>query len=710
MTFPQPARDHSNESIMKLKTLLLVALLPFAANATPNRGLWFWGNTTIPDGIGGTTSSPYGASLVVGNPVLERDCLAFFKLHHVKRIYGSYGTRPQTAGQIPIIASWNEKLDCLRIDSQILISGSTVTTPAHINVYLAKITNRLINFNNLHVSEPRKQFDALHLDIEPQQQAAWQSGTSTDKRAFLGDLLNTFTAIRAHLDADGYADFPIYADIPYTWDKFPGSIAWADATDRDNWFLDLKDVLTGLSIMTFSKTNAPALDLATAYERAGALDGFSRIGIQPKVGDTDETGIYWPDYPTFNGVLHDLEALVEHDETTDIENFGLWRHAIDSTGLGYILRNRGLWFWEHNSFEDETVSIYDGLSVVGHLVRETEAINFIKNRHVRRLFGEYTNRPVTEPAVIAAWNTKLHQICIESESLFRTHTVHTALAKAEMLDDIQSSFIDYMDLIGADLPSQFDALRLHLAPQKNYDWPTWGPTFRRSQLNDILDILSQARSKLDTTGYFHIPLFADIDPRWDLLPIDGGLIGWADATDRDNWFQQLHQIVDGVSILSFYQTTEPTIQNVTNYERVNTLPTKARIGMKPHLGVGAIWPNLSTFENVMEQVEDNAGPADSVDLDNYARWRKAIAADAPILTGTGVNVLFDFDKPDRPIIHVEVKPNHLYLVRFSTDLQNPRQAREVARLRTKLNQPEKMSIPIETQSKSGFWLVERIKD
>lgn len=699
---------------MKLKTLFLVALLPLSAAATPNRGLWFWGNTSIPNDAtpdpDDTIPSPYGSSLVVGNPVLERDCLAFFKLHYVKKIYGSYGTRPQTAGQIPIIASWNEKLDCLRIDSQILISGATVTTPAHINTYLGKITNRLINFNNLHVGDPAKQFDALHLDIEPQQQNAWKVGSGAVRRAFLGDLLNTFTAIRAHLDANGFAGFPIYADIPYTWDKFPGSIAWADATDRDNWFLDLKNVLTGLSIMTFSKTNAPALDVATAYERSGALDGFSRIGIQPKVGDVSDPDIYWPDYSTFNGVLNDLEALVEYDETTDIENFGLWRHAIDSTGLGYILRNRGLWFWEHNSFEDETVSIYDGLSVVGHAAREAEAINFIKNRHVRRLFGEYTARPVTEPTVIAAWNTKLHQICVDSESLIRTHTVHTALAKTEILDNIQSSFIDYMDLTGPDIPSQFDALRLHLAPQKNYDWPTWGPSFRRSQLNDILDILSQARTKLDSTGYSHIPLFADIPPQWDLLPIDGGLIGWADASDRDNWFQQLHQIVDGVSILSFYQTTEPTINNITTYERLNVLPTKARIGMKPHVGVGAIWPNLSTFENVMEQVEDSTGPAESVDLDNYARWRLAIELGSPIITGTGLDAVFDFAKPNRPVIHVEVKPNHLYIVRFTSDLKDPKQAREVTRLRTKLSQPERMSIPLEIQRNHGFWLIERIKD
>ncbi|MGC6467479.1 MAG: hypothetical protein ACON5N_18010, partial [Akkermansiaceae bacterium] len=172
--------------------------------------------------------------------------------------------------------------------------------------------------------------------------------------------------------------------------------------DRDGWFLDVKNVLDGLSIMTFSKDTAPELDVATAYERAGVLDGFSRIGIQPKVGVVDPPSIIWPDYPTFLGVLNDLEDLVEEDETTDIENLAFWRHVIDTTGLGFTMRNRGLWFWEYNPFDHATVHIHGSLSVVGHAVRENEAVDFMANRQVRRLFGEYSDRPQTEPSVIAA--------------------------------------------------------------------------------------------------------------------------------------------------------------------------------------------------------------------------------------------------------------------------------------------------------------------
>lgn len=383
----------------EMKPLLFLTALLFLISESlfaQSRGVWFWGSTTLPGG--GT--SPWGSNDVVGDPALEDDCLAFFKLHHVTRVYGSYGNRP--VSEQSTIAAWNEKLDCLRIDSQILISGAAVSTPADVAVYLNKITNRLIDFNDDFTGDPGKQFDALHLDIEPQQLAAWSGGTATDKRAFLADLLNCYTEIRNHLDLNGYAGLPIYADIPFSWDKFPGSIGWADAADRDGWFLDVKNVLDGLSIMTFSKDTAPELDVATAYERAGVLDGFSRIGIQPKVGVVDPPSIIWPDYPTFLGVLNDLEDLVEEDETTDIENLAFWRHAIDTTGLGFTMRNRGLWFWEYNPFDHATVHIHGSLSVVGHAVRENEAVDFMANRQVRRLFGEYSDRPQTEPSVIAA--------------------------------------------------------------------------------------------------------------------------------------------------------------------------------------------------------------------------------------------------------------------------------------------------------------------
>ncbi|MEJ6579084.1 MAG: hypothetical protein QNL68_04720 [Akkermansiaceae bacterium] len=693
-----------------MKHLILLAVLLVLISESllaQSRGVWFWGSTSIPNGVGGTMPSPYGSNNVVGNAALEADCLAFFKLHHVDRVYGSYGTRP--VWDQAAIATWNEKLDCLRIESQLLLEGVTVNTPADIANYLSKISDRLIDFNDAFIGEPSKQFDALHLDIEPQQTPPYQGGTAADKRAVLEDLLNCYAAIRNHLDANGYAHIPVYADLPYTWDKIPGSIGWADAPDRDAWFASLKDYLEGITIMTFSKDTASELDVATAYEREGVLDGFSRIAIQPKVGVVDPPNIIWPDYPTFNGVLNDLEDLIEEDETTDIENLGLWRHAIDSTGLGYTLRNRGLWFWEYNPFDHDTSHIYGSLSVVGHPVRENEAVNFMANRQVRTLFGEYSQRPDTEPAVIAAWNTKLHHAHIDSQSLIASDEL-TLIARLQMLALIEVALIDFNDSLGADEPSKFDGLRLHLAPQKLVSWGTMSATSRKDHLDTLLTFLADARSLLDTSGDQTMPLFADIGHGWDVLPIDGGLIGWTSAVERDAWFVNLHQIVDGVSILSFEQDNVADIQNVTDYERANVLPTKARIGMRSAVGAGEVWPNLTAFNAEMALVEDSVGAAESVDIDSYIQWREAVEHGSPVIGGVGLDAIFDFAKPTRPVIIINVLPKHLYIVRFSTDLNNPKQGREVAKFRTRQSEPERMEIPLQIEGDRGFWMIERIQD
>lgn len=674
-----------------------------------------WGSTTIPDGLGGTTSSPYGVNNILGNAALENDVIAFLKLHRVNRVYGSFGNKPDPAWppatDHPKVAAWNEKLACVRIQSQLLLEAISVSAVDDTTDILDKITRRFIDFNDLYAAESDKQFKALHLDIEPQQTPPYSGGSAADKRAVLDDLFDTYAAIRAHLDANSYPGTPIYADIPFTWDKIPGSIGWADPADRDAWFTSLTTVLDGITIMTFSKDTAPELDVATAYERGSVLpvlDGFARIAIQPKVGVLDPPTIIWPDYPTFNSALNDLEALVEEDETTDLENLGLWRHAIDSTGLGYTLRNRGLWFWEGDPYDTIPSSgDYHTLAVVGDAVEEDEAISFMTARQVKRLFGQYTGTPFSDPATIAAWNTKLHVNCIDSESLFYGNFLHSPALKPEMLNNIQMAFIDYLDLYPGDLPAQFDALRLHLAPQHAGEWDFGTSGFRRTQLDNVLDILTDTRALLDSSGYPHIPLFADISPLWDLLPVSGGEVGWADATDRDNWYAALHEIVDGVSLTSFDQDNLASIDSVTAYERTGILPTKVRVGMRSAVGPGETWTTIADYDAERELVENTLGAADTVDIDSYAHWREAIKTGGPPPV---IGVTLSNATAANPVLTLEGVPGHLYIVRFAETPHLLHIAPELMRLRNTSPQIAPLRINIPTTTNQGFWLIERVKD
>ncbi|MGD9419310.1 MAG: hypothetical protein Q7R22_010225 [Verrucomicrobiota bacterium JB025] len=307
-----------------LGTFLLI-LLTLPLHAQLHRGVWFWGSTTLPD----ASSSPFGSSTVVGDSTAEDESIAFFTSHDVKRLYGSYQNRP--VSEPATIAAWNTKLAAAGIQSQLLLDGNAVNDPAEVASILTKITNRLINFNNTYAADPPSRFDALHLDLEPQGLPEWDSGTPADKRLLLDDLLQAYADIRAHLDSNGHASLPIYADIPFSWDKLPvdgGSIDWADATDRDNWFTAVSTHIDGCSIMTFSKDTFAELADATLYERTGPLTE-ARVAIQPKCG----LGEIWPTLLHFHAIVHQLETNLGSSEAVDIENYAFWRYAIDHCGF-----------------------------------------------------------------------------------------------------------------------------------------------------------------------------------------------------------------------------------------------------------------------------------------------------------------------------------------------------------------------------------------
>jgi hypothetical protein len=174
-------------------------------------------------------------------------------------------------------------------------------------------------------------FDALHLDVEPQQLPLWDTGTPADKRALLDDLYNAYVDIRTLLDTSGYTNLPLYADIPFFWDKLPadgGSVGWTNAADRDSWYASLGGPLAGVSVMTFSKDSFASIETATQYERVAVASNFARIAIQGKVGPAE----VWTNFPLFAGALTQLDEAYGPGEATDIENLGLWRYALSTYG------------------------------------------------------------------------------------------------------------------------------------------------------------------------------------------------------------------------------------------------------------------------------------------------------------------------------------------------------------------------------------------
>lgn len=691
---------------MKTLTIILTALaLISSASAEKSRGVWFWGATSIPSPIDGTTiTSPHSSSVVVGDAAKEDETIAFLMLHDVKRLYGSYQNRPVT--EPSVIAEWNRKLHCGGVQSQLLLDGIDVHLPTFLPGLLERIDDRFIDFNAGFSGDPAAQFKAIHLDVEPQGSTPWDVGTGADRRDLLDDLLDVYLGVRAHLDANGHAATPIYADIHFNWDKFPGgSIAWEDAADRDAWFTAVGNTLDGLSIMTFSKDTVSELEIATDYERAGTLDQRSRIGIQPKIFGT---GI-WPDYPAFEEVMLGLEASIGSNEATDIENYAFWRHAIATSTPDVAPVFRGLYFHRDPIVPGALGHPFGADDIVGNLTAEDEMLDWLTTFGIRRLFGEYGNEPNDESTTIAAWNTKLAARCIQSQIYLKAKNVQAETFVSDVTTYLTANLVDFNAEYAAFPDARFKALRLYFTPHEQANWATTTPAERRMLLEHQKNAYVAVRNHLNTLGLGHFPVHADLIPGLD----DMTFIGWTSAADRQSWYDAVMSVIDTVTVKT-NGTTFESIESEMAYERSIISPCRIRLGMFSHT-ITNPWPTLDAFEDMLLEWEGQSSTATllAADIDSYAIWRHSITAGGNIIHvykeefAAGVGITKPPAGGGGVVIVFDGEYGYSYHVRTATTPDGCRQG-DILASHTQTTLPHrKISLTVPLNGERRFYVVER---
>jgi len=294
---------------------ILLLLCPAFSQASKHRAVWFWQDA----------GSPYGASNIVGNNVLENQTVAILQNRMVKRVYGSYGQHPVT--NAAVIAGWNAKLEAAGIQSQFLMSENTWIFPSNHAGFLMKISERVIDFNNAPGRTAAQKFDGLHLDIEPQALGEWSGLSAAGKRNYLLLLRDTYAAVRQHLTNEGAPAFPVYADLPVWFDNLPvdgGSIGWSGAAERDQWFADIAVSLTGISLMAFERTTLSSISNGVAWERANISGADVRVGLEADVG----AGLTWATLADFNVMIENVEGAFGPGDAVEIQSYTLWREAI----------------------------------------------------------------------------------------------------------------------------------------------------------------------------------------------------------------------------------------------------------------------------------------------------------------------------------------------------------------------------------------------
>ena len=276
-----------------------------------------------------------GTDHIVGDAAEETAAIANLQADQITRVYGNYGERP--VDDTAAVASWNAQLEAAGIESQLLIGDGDDIFPGCRDEMIQRVQARLIDFNaSVTASE---QFDALHLDIEPQQYkqgTAWPTTTScglrvmdwpywddldTAGRAERYEMLRqTFLDVRAHLDANGHASTPIYVDLA-PWIDTSSNFDWSatPVVDGADWLAQVAGEVSGMTFMTYERDSASAIDAAVTGE--SSLSTQLRVSVSAKERAPLSSTTTWSDLNAMWAVVDDLESTHCGARPVDLFNY-----------------------------------------------------------------------------------------------------------------------------------------------------------------------------------------------------------------------------------------------------------------------------------------------------------------------------------------------------------------------------------------------------
>ncbi len=357
-------------------------------------------------------------------------------------------------------------------------------------------------------------------------------------------------------------------------------------------------------------------------------------------------------------------------------------------------KHRGVWFWR------ETGNVWGSDNIVGTVAQENATVAFFNARSVKRVYGSYGDRPVTQPTVIAAWNSKLHTAGIQTQSLMSENTWIHVVNRPALLAHITARLLNFNNTPGRTLPEKFDGLHLDIEPQALPEWSGLTSAQKRGYLLLLRDTFADVRAHFVAAGQPSFPVHADLPVWFDNLPIAGGSIGWIDAADRDQWFLDIAASLTGITLMPFDRTTFSNIDNGVMWERTNfTRPV--RCGLEADIGPGQTWPSVPDFHNMMETVEASYGPSGATDVQSYRLWREEIAAQ-PIFP---VAAVLHLAPTGIGGIEFPAEPGWIHSVHYSPNLCDWIEVR-----RLDATTVGSQLVPVTANGPRGFWKVSRFQE
>jgi hypothetical protein len=276
---------------------------------------------------------------------------------------------------------------------------------------------------------------------------------------------------------------------------------------------------------------------------------------------------------------------------------------------------RGAWFWYQSSDPNGAANI------VGNAAAEDAAIAFLQQWQITRLYGSYSNLPTSNAAVMGAWNKKLAQAGIDTYVVLSDANLVLPSQQASLQSLVNSRFVAFNN--GQSDPQQrFVGIEMDLEPHTLSQWSSGTPTDRRDLLHNMRDAYANVRSTVVAGGYTSANLSAALPVWFD----SSSTIGWANNAERDQWFDDIGNSLDAISLMAYETSSTASIMSSTAYERTN-FSGEALVALRSKLGDE--WTTYADFSSATSAIESQLGAG--IDIESYYRLRQIVPQ--PVLAG-----------------------------------------------------------------------------
>ena len=303
---------------------------------------------------------------------------------------------------------------------------------------------------------------------------------------------------------------------------------------------------------------------------------------------------------------------------------------------------RGIWWWtspEHPWGVDQ---------VLGNPTREAELIGFLKAWKFDKVYCSFSAQTRAKPAVIRAWNSKLHAAGISSQLLLSENTWIYPQHRANLLTvHIKPTLIDFN---AAASPSErYDALHLDIEPHGFPEWEALTPPERRNLLLLLRDTFQEVREFMNQNGAAGIPVYADLPVWYDQVP---DTVGWDSVAERDAWFQALGQSLAGISMMAYERKTASGIENGVSWELQN-FAGETRVALEASVGDGKTWAGFESLLSMMQTQEQIQPLHRDLDIHDFIQFH-----DLPLPMETWRYANFDTISVEESVTGDLADPDH----------------------------------------------------